>query len=121
MADLASRTTTAGAMAASGAETTNTTAMDETNTIAMVVTSTVATTATTVNGTTTTASNKMQRMYMAMIQQMLQRQRQGQWGNYDRNDQWGRDPYGRAPVREETNTVSDPYGRDQYPRPTQSL
>ena len=60
---------------------------------------------------------QMQRMYMAMIQQMLQRQRQGQWGRYDRNDQWGRDPYGRDQYDQYDRYGRDQYGRDQYRDP----
>jgi len=80
-------------------------------------------------------SQQMQRMAYMMIMQMLQRQRQGQWGHYDRygrdqydrygrdqydrygrdqydrygRDQYGRDQYGRSPY-----VVREPYGRDQY-------
>lgn len=75
-------------------------------------------------------SQQMQRMAYMMFMQMLQRQRQGQWGHYDsygrdpygrdqygRNqyDQFGRDPWGRNQyVVREQNGYRDPYGRDQY-------
>jgi len=79
-------------------------------------------------------SQQMQRMAFQMIMQLLQRQRQGQWGYHDpygrdqygrgqwgrdqygrdQYDQYGRDPYGRDQHGRRPYVVRDPYGRDQY-------
>lgn len=76
-------------------------------------------------------AQQMQRMAYMMFMQMLQRQRQGQWGHHGRDqygrdqfgrdqygwgDQYGRDPYGRDQWGRNQYVVRDPYGRDQFGR-----